>query len=497
MIFTLELYYIMKVSKGKSTQLFELIKSLSPAEKRYFRLFSTVSVERSDYYDVFKAIDGQEVYDERLIKEKFSDRNFTAQFHVIKNYLKDLILRALRNFHHKASKNGEVKDILRNVEILNNKELYNLMDSELSRAERIAVEYELWESQLEILDWRRRFGQHINPQDHEIVRKISVDQEKILARIENKLTYYKLIADVASSIYENTAPGKDESLLEDIGNAKTFESKILHYNSVYFKEIRDENGEKGAESLSEFVEFMESFPNRLTESPGMYASTVNNLISYEIFSRNFRKAGERIEKLKEVYASIKAGKRTRSFFRNISRTYNLELEVIRDSLDVPEHSNKVLEIEKFVLKNRMLLPNDYLLSFRFQLASIFFRTGNFDRALKWVNEILEIREETRLDILLHARFLNLMIHYEKSNVFVLRYFVDSTRRFIRKSGGSQPFYDLLLKFFSRIGKAPVFEHGQHFSDLMYEFEKLEEAGKFPSADLDYVDYRSWVQSKVT
>ncbi len=487
----------MKVSKEKKSELFDLIKSLSVPEKRYLKLFASMNGKHSNYYQVFKAIEQQETYDEKAIKEQFFDKPFIRQFHVMKNYLKDLILKSLRNFHNQSSKNAEVKDILRNIEILNNKELYGLMDSELKRAQRIAMEFELLESLVEIMDWRRRLGQSLNPQDHAVVKSITEEQEEVLKKIQNRLTYYKLIADLASSIYSDMNLVNDTTILRDINNAQTFESRILHYNAVYFKEILDNRGEMGVKSLSHFTEFMELFPKRLMESPGMYASTVNNLISYEIFNRNYDKALERISRLKEIYDSLKAGKKTKSFFRHISRTYNLELEVIRDSEDIMNDVDNVLEIENFVKVNKNLLPLDYLSSFRFQLASIFFRLEDYDRALQWTNELLEIKDATRLDMLLHARFLNLMIHYEKSNVFVLRYFVDSTRRFLKKHNLSAAFYELLLRFFSRIGKAPVFEHKQYFTDLLQRFVQLEEENSFPSADLDYVNYKSWVFSKIS
>jgi len=445
---------------------------------------------------VFKAMDEQLEYNEQNIKEQFSDKHFVHHFHVIKNYLKNLILKSLRNFHHQSSKEGEVKDILKNVEILYDKELYNMIGEELLRAEKIASEYELLESQLEILNWRRRVGQLIDPQDYKIVRRTIQKQQEVLSLIENKLAYYHLISEVAAGIYENTSPVDSEYLLEDINNAKTFESKILHLNAAYFKEVRDNRGEEGVKRLSEFVQMLGSIPNRILESPGMYVSTVNNLISYEIFNKNISKASERITSLKAFYTSIKAKKKTKSLLRQISRTYNLELEVIRSSTSSGSLRPQILEIEEFVIKNKSLMPRDYLISFQFQLASIFFLLADFDRALKWINTILDVKEYI-LEVLVHSRFLNLMIHYEKSNVFVLRYFVDSTRRFINKSKASHPFYSILLRFFSKIGRAPVLEHQKYFLDLLENFKILEQTGEFPTADLDYVNYKSWAESKVS
>ena len=59
----------------KKEQLFALIKSLTKAEKRYFKLFASVNNTDANYILLFDAIDAQDVYDEKRIKEKFAIRN--------------------------------------------------------------------------------------------------------------------------------------------------------------------------------------------------------------------------------------------------------------------------------------------------------------------------------------------------------------------------------------------------------------------------------------
>ena len=54
-------------------------------------------------------------------------------------HLYRLILKSLRSYHTSISKDAELKDLLRNVEILYYKELYNQCHYGLKKAENLAL----------------------------------------------------------------------------------------------------------------------------------------------------------------------------------------------------------------------------------------------------------------------------------------------------------------------------------------------------------------------
>lgn len=122
----------------KSEQLFYLIKSMNKAEKRYFKLFASSNNENNNYSLLFEAIDKQDIYDESAIKEKFQNKTFINQLHVTKNYLNQLILKSLRNFHSTISKDAEIKDLLRDIEILLKKDLFQQCEQVIDKALKIA-----------------------------------------------------------------------------------------------------------------------------------------------------------------------------------------------------------------------------------------------------------------------------------------------------------------------------------------------------------------------
>ncbi len=114
--------------KTPSTDLFQLIKSLSPQEKKYFKQQSRVyAVERENSYEIlFDAIDEQEAYDEEALKKKFKGHAFVNQLSVAKNYLYDKILDALHSQHADEDDMLNIERMIGRTEILMRRNLMKL-----------------------------------------------------------------------------------------------------------------------------------------------------------------------------------------------------------------------------------------------------------------------------------------------------------------------------------------------------------------------------------
>ncbi|MDQ3021512.1 MAG: hypothetical protein M3R36_13225 [Bacteroidota bacterium] len=78
--------------------LFQLIKSLTQSEKRFFKVYASLHHIKGDenkYFKLFNAIDKQKIYDEELIRKQFGNEKFLKQLFVVKNYLYHTILKSL------------------------------------------------------------------------------------------------------------------------------------------------------------------------------------------------------------------------------------------------------------------------------------------------------------------------------------------------------------------------------------------------------------------
>src|SRR5688572_14543666 len=108
------------MSRQSSDQLFRLIKSLTTAEKRYFKLFAgrhTIG-EQNEYVTLFDAIDRQENYNEGKLLPLFRNSTFGTSPAIAKNRLYETILKSLHAYHAESSVEVELQRLLHYTEIL-------------------------------------------------------------------------------------------------------------------------------------------------------------------------------------------------------------------------------------------------------------------------------------------------------------------------------------------------------------------------------------------
>jgi hypothetical protein len=78
---------------NQSASLFQLIHSLTRSEKRYFTVVAATHRDSSAYLKLFKAIDSQEAYDEKALKQQFSGEPFIKYYAVLKVQLYHFLLK--------------------------------------------------------------------------------------------------------------------------------------------------------------------------------------------------------------------------------------------------------------------------------------------------------------------------------------------------------------------------------------------------------------------
>ena len=126
------------MSSKVNSALFELIKSMSTSEKRYFKLMSsrhTIGGE-NNYVRLFDFLDKQPEYDEDVIFKTFKKEAFINRFSITKKRLYDHILSALDSFHSAASIEAQLHKQLHAADILFEKSLCDQCRRVLHRRHR-------------------------------------------------------------------------------------------------------------------------------------------------------------------------------------------------------------------------------------------------------------------------------------------------------------------------------------------------------------------------
>ncbi len=461
----------------KNEELFYLIKSLSKSEKRHFKL-SAQGNESAEYLLLFDAIEGQKTYDEKAIKEQFKDKTFIHQLTTIKNYLKNRILQSLRNYHSKISRNAELIDIIRNVEILYHKGQYPICESELKRAEKKATNYQQDLLLFQIYDWKRKVHQVLYPQDMETIKTITERQKNTL-KFTNE--YIDLILANIDPLQFSLSHKKSVSL----------QNKTLKTLHKYRKLLIAKDHNKAKRVLEDLLKEWEQQPELLKEYFTMYFSVCNNLLGYLVFKKQYKEAFVRILLIKQKAQAIE--NISAAFIKEKLRLYNIELEIHRSLKDLHTTHEVIDEIQHFVEEHKTLVPGNYLLSFRFQFANIYFLKNDFKKTLHWINAVLNNQtKKDRKDLITYTHWLNLLAHYELGNGFTLRYLIDSMKKYLKKHKNIAVYEKKVLKFLS---KTVEFSSKQQRNAFM-ELQKELLTHPFPENVLGYVDFNEWISRKI-
>ncbi|WP_020527126.1 hypothetical protein [Flexithrix dorotheae] len=487
----------------KKGNLFLLIKSLSKPEKRYFRLFTSQQESQHNYLKLFDFIQKQNEDDDQAIKTAFKDEKFIKQLHVTKIYLRDLILKALRNFHQKSSKNLLILGYLQEMEILFHKELYPQCEALVEKIIGLAESYEKFPLLIEALNWKRKLLMTTRGagKEQENINMILKEERKILEWIGELNELWRITINIYNIFQElegiaGTRQGYSlkNKLLDK--EPDFLQGKVLYYYIRQTESYYKADPEKAYQFAENLCLLLEKLPERIKDEPKVYSTALSNQIGMLLQMKRLDYIPPLLEKAKQIPTTY--GLRINSSFvvRWYVQIFNIELELLRDTKAFEKGVERIGEIKAFIEKHKQSVPLAYRLLLYYQFSYLYFMEKEFSKSLSCLNIILnENFGAERSDILSYARFLNLAIHFELGNIMVLKYAVIATKRFLKKNRKLLPFENTLLKFFSKVSVSPK----SHFPELLQKLKKdlFAKAGKSEiERVLDYFDFHYWIEVRL-
>lgn len=469
----------------KKGSIFSLIKSLNKAEKRHFATFT--GKENTNYRRLFEAIARQEVYDEAALKAQFKGEKFTAQLHVAKSYLQELILKSLRNFSANDSIGHQIKALLMDVEILFDRELFDLCRVRLAKAKKLSVQFERFPLLLEVINWERTLA--LNWQAGLSNLQAVIDMDTQVLRSLNELNHYW-------SLTANTDVTATRKLTTTLSatNPSSLRARILHHHLLFSSYLYSERWEQSEDELKTLIALLESHKEFIRYEPGSYVTSLGNLVSTLIQRKKYHEIPPLISKMREVPVQYSLRSDNKFTMRLWIRLFNLELELYRDTKDLVRGLKLIEEASIYLNQREKLIPQDYQLMLYYQFAHFFMMNKDFSRALHWVSMILGKNfGSVRDDIQIYARLMNLMVHFDLGNIIVLRYAVDSCRRFLKKKKQLSPQLAEILRFFGKLSHAPLAEHKSLFEEMNRSLAGVDHDHFLAE---DYLDLRQWIRVKL-
>ena len=155
---------------------------------------------------------------------------------------------------------------------------------------------------------------------------------------------------------------------------------------------------------------------------------------------------------------------------------------------VPELEGKLDEYSLYIDRHRVLI-------FYYKIASLYFGSGNYDKAIDYLNKIINWKVDLRNDLQCYARLLHLIAHYELGNFEILEYLVKSVYRFMAKMENLSLVEEEILNFLRKSLRLTKVRIKAEFEQLLEKLRALER-NRFETRAFIYLDVISWLESKL-
>jgi len=485
--------------------LFQLIKSLTQSEKRFFKVYASLHHVKGDdnkYFKLFNAIDKQKSYDEELIRKQFGNEKFLKQLFVVKNYLYHTILKSLRVYNSEKSKQSELIDLLKDIQTLYDKSLYKQCRKVLDKAKKIAYEYEMQSQILAVLDWEKtlaRTNSYADIDEKEMV-EIYNEHSEATKKLVNINDYWNLTMK-SFLLIKKHGDLRNKSdlikfneiikhpLLQSEQKAKTFLSKTFYLNIRGLYDITNKDYKSLLIHCLKLVKISEENP--LLRKEDNYIAALHNLLIVQIELKKYEDAFITFKKLRGIQTKSMASQ-TRIFVT----TYDMELNLYLKTGEFEKGISLIAEIEEGLKRYKGRINRESEIMFAYNTAYVLFGNGNYEKALNYINEIINDKElSIREDIQCFARILNLLVHYELGNYDLIDYIMKSTLRYLSNKNKLNKFELITLNYIRKLINADIDD------DKMYIYSEWKKELNAISDDIleikafEYFDFLSWLESK--
>ncbi|MCF6361748.1 MAG: hypothetical protein L3J29_13430 [Cyclobacteriaceae bacterium] len=489
--------------KPQSRELYELIKSMSSSEKRYFKLNSLAQIGNSKYAQLFNQVDRNSNFNPIEQYDFVSD----GQLPNLKANLYKKILQTLRRFHLSSSIDAQIREMIDYAQLLFNRSQYKQCANQLKKAKLLAYKSDNPELLLVVLKWQKNVVLQTAKGDSrkevgELIKESSATNERInninrFTSIQLELnSLYQKIGFIRNAndhetvirIFKNSTLDLDEP---GLSLNEKFNLYSLYINYYFFIQDFD----SGHEYAKKWVSL---FDNHIIIKTKIetYIQALNSLMI----------AQSRLGLFPEFSRSKRRFRKIR-FIPNITFTENIHKKLFKYSY-VHEFNGLFMQghfAEGVRMLNRIkpdleayyneLDAHSRLIMF-YKIACLYIGNNEFAESLSWLNRIINTENiDLREDVHGFARILSLICHYELGNQDVIEYYIRSTYRFLLKKKNLQLYQKYILNFLRRLGSARISneEMIERFKTLRSQLLPLE-SNPYEKRAFIYFDIISWLES---
>ena len=498
-----------KPNTGQQDHLFQLIKTLTKAEKRNFRLYVTrnQSSEELKFIQLFDLMDKQKEYDEQTILKKAPEIK-KEQLSNLKAHLYKQLLTSLRLLHKNHNTDIDIREHIDYAKVLYNKGLYIQSLRILDKAKGMSLVNHQNFLILEIIEFEKLIeSRHITRSIDNRAEDLANEAKIISERIQNASKLSNLSLQMYGFYLQFGHARNDEDLekvsqffQKNLPNMPETEmgffEKVYLYQSYAWYGIIAQDMLKYSQYSYKWVSLFEREPIMKLNDTSLYLKGVHNLLSGYFFSLKYDKLSVLLDNTERYIA-----KHADSLDENTKATafhhlYTAKLNKHFIEGTFTEGLKLIPEIKAGLETYKYTLDQHRILVFYYKIASLYFGSGDNDHAIDYLNKIINLKVgNLRADIQCFARLLHLIAHYEKKHYALLEYLIKSVYRFIAKNEDLSLIMSEILKFLRKSLYLKPKDMRAAFGPLKVKLEELSQS-PFERRNYLYLDIVSWLECKI-
>ena len=456
------------------------------------------------YLQLFETLEKQVELNEALLAKQFDKR----QLPNLKRHLYTQIMSSLRLQKRKENVAIQLREHLDFANILYSKGLYLQALKIIDKAKTLAIKISDELMLLQLLEFGKIIEtRHITRSGTDSVTHLTEFTGELMTNVNNRLLLSNLRiklhsgyikyghvhseeeADRFKALYQKRLDGINENELGLIERAYYYQSRVWYHFillemehcflcAVHWLDLF--KGE-GRFSHRDANLMMRAYHYILTTlyHLGKKEEYVNYLNEFEKFRKdNYSKFNKNSQIISFIY--VHNGRLNKYI---LTQQYELGLEAI---------SKTLARINRY----RNNLDGHRILVLHYKIALLYIMSGNSDKAVKYLNNILNNKlANLRNDIQGYARLAFLMAHYDIENFDVMEYELKSIKNYFAKYSISGKIPYLILDFLQKVIKLPYATQKKSFRSFSADL-KLHFKNKYERRSMLYLNILEWVEMKI-
>lgn len=488
--------------------LFQLIKSLEKSEKRNFKLYANrnASGEELKIVLLFDALDKMEEYDEVLLFKK-NDSLKKQQLSNLKAHLYKQILSSLRLINDESNIDIQLNEQMDCARILYNKGLYLQSLKILDKIKELAKAH----NQFTYLQRALFFEKNI--ESLYITRSIQNRAEllcKETTEVSNSLTLSAELSNLSLQLYSwyiqhghsrNEAEDNavQQFFIESLGDKTQrcthFYEKLFLYQSYCWSAFIRQDFLQYYRYTQKWVDLFAKAPFMIAIETGHYIKGMHNLMGSHFDLGNHQKLAETLAQF-DIFSNSdivnkSINNQIQCFVYKTISTFNkhfLEGSFTEGLQMIPELEAKIKSYGIYMDRHRLMV-------FDYKIACLYFGSGDYEKAIDYLNKITNWKVGLRSDLQCYSRLLHLIAHYEMGNEDILDSLIKSVYRFMAKMQNLSVVEEEIFTFIRKSFQLSIKTIKPELEQLLIKLQQLQQ-NRFETRAFMYLDIISWIESKL-